>query len=148
VRLLLVPLLALAAALLAACGDTGEGGEVNVTLREWAIETDKDSLPEGPVELTIENDGEEDHELVIVKTDIPPEDLPILDDGSFDEDAPDVDVEQEVEDVESGDRTGRTYELDPGAYVFLCNLVEDIEGTETSHFDRGMRAAFTVTEDE
>lgn len=147
-RLLLV-LSAVAAALaLSACGDSGEGGEVKVTLSEWGITTDKESLPEGPIELTIENIGEREHELVIVSTDVPADDLPTKEDGSFDEDGADVDVKHEVEEIGDGDRTGRTYQLDPGKYVFLCNIVEDIDGEEVSHFASGMAVAFKVTEGE
>lgn len=147
----LLPLFALIAgsfALLAACGDSGTGGELDVKLDEWSITVDKETLPKGPIEFTIKNDGERKHEFLIVKTDIAPDDLPTNDDGSFDQDAPDVDVVREVEDLEDGDKTGRTYDLDAGEYAFICNRVEEIDGTETSHYAQGMRAGFTVTEED
>ncbi|MEX0683007.1 MAG: hypothetical protein WD904_10115 [Dehalococcoidia bacterium] len=144
----LVPLAAISLVLLAAaCGDEGEGGDVDVTLQEWSVETNKESLPEGPINLTIKNDGAREHELVIVRTDVAVDDLPTKDDGSFDEDAGGVDVEQEIEEIEDGEETGRTYTLDPGSYVLLCNIVENIDGTETSHFEQGMRTAFTITKE-
>jgi hypothetical protein len=134
-------------ALLAACGDQGEGGEVEVTLLEWSVATDVDTLPKGPIEITVENDGELEHELVIIRADIPANDLPTKDDGSIDEDAPGVDVEREIEDIGAGDRTGRTFELDPGSYVFACNIVSDVDGEETSHYANGMAVGFTITEE-
>jgi hypothetical protein len=134
--------------ILAACGSEGEGGEVEITLTEWSVETNKDSLPEGPIEFTVKNEGEREHELVIVRTDIPADELPAKDDGSLDEDAAGVDVEHEIEEIEDGDDAGRTYSLDPGAYVLLCNIVEEIDGEETSHYAQGMRTEFTITEDE
>lgn len=133
---------------LAACGGSGEGGEVDVTLKEWEIIVDRESVPEGPIEFTIENDGEETHEFVIIKTDIDPGDLPTADDGSVDEDAPDIDVLQEVEDIENGDKTGRTYELDPGNYALICNIVDENDGESVAHYSEGMYAGLEVAEEE
>jgi hypothetical protein len=147
VRLIVVLGAGAALALLAACGDEGEGGEVDVTLQEWSIETDVDTLPKGPIEITVENDGELEHELLIIQTDIAADDLPTKDDGSIDEGAPGVEVKREIEDISSGDRTGRTYELDPGSYVFACNIVSDVDGEEISHYANGMATGFTITEE-
>jgi len=133
--------------LLAACGDTGEGGSIDVRITEWEIGVDPGSVPEGPIEISIQNDGEETHELLVVRTDIELDELPVKDDGSFDEDAADLDVEQEIDDIEDGDSTGRTYELDAGRYVLLCNIVDEIDGEDVSHFNQGLREEFTV-EDE
>lgn len=146
-RLVITLLAAAAVAVLAACGDQGEGGEVNVTLSEWFVETDVDTLPKGPIEITIKNDGALQHELLIIKTDIPADELPTKNDGSIDEDAPGVDVEQEIEDIDSGDRTGRTYELDAGSYVLACNIVNEVDGEEVAHYEKGMATGFTITEE-
>lgn len=145
-RLLILPALALAALFVVACGDSGEGGKIEVTLTEWEISIDKDSVPRGPIDFTINNDGDETHEFVVIKTDIAADELQTTDDGSVDEDAPGIDVKQEVEDIESGDKTGRTYELDAGNYVLICNIV-DGEGEPTeSHYENGMRQGLTVEE--
>jgi len=146
-RLLFLLALTLTALILVACGDSGEGGKVEVTLSEWEVVIDKDSVPRGPIDFTITNDGDETHEFVIIKTGIAADELPTTDDGSVDEDAPDVDVQQEVEDIESGDRTGRTYELDAGSYVLICNLVDDEGETTESHYENGMRQGLTVEEE-
>lgn len=146
-RFLVLPAATAVLALFAACGSEGEGGEVDVTVTEWSVETNKESLPEGPIDFTIQNDGEREHELLIVRTDIAIDELPAKDDGSFDEDAAGVDVKEEIEDIEDGDETGRSYTLDPGAYILLCNIVEDIDDVETSHFEQGMATEFTITED-
>lgn len=147
-RFLVLPAAAALFALLAACGSEGEGGEVDVTLTEFSVETNKESLPEGPIDFTIQNDGQREHEVVIVRTDIAIDELPTNDDGSFDEDAAGVDVEEEIEEIEDGDETGRSYTLDPGAYILLCNIVEEIDDVETSHFAEGMATEFTITEEE
>jgi hypothetical protein len=133
---------------LVACGDEGEGGDLEVTLSEFSVEIDEESLEEGPITFDIDNQGEREHELLIVRTDVAADELPVNDDGSVDEDAGGVDVQQEIEEIESGDDTSRDYTLSPGAYVLLCNIVEEIDGTQTSHYAEGMHTEFTVTEQE
>jgi hypothetical protein len=144
VRLLFLLGVSIGAMALAACGDSGEGGAVSVTLKEWEVIVDKESVPEGPIDFTIKNDGEETHEFVIIKTDIDPGELPTADDGSVDEDAPDIDVKQEVEDIENGDKTGRTYDLESGSYALICNIVDEEDGQTESHYAQGMYAGLTV----
>jgi len=138
-------LLLLAALLISACSD--EGGEdttVKVTLTEFEVVADPDSAPEGDVTFEVDNEGEETHELVVVRTDFDAADLPTESDGSVNEGADGIDVIGETDEIDSGDSDSRVFNLDPGSYVLLCNLVEDDE----AHFERGMRAAFEVTEGE
>ncbi len=148
-RILVLPAAIFLVILLAACSSSGgEGGDLNVVLDEYSVVTDLDTLPEGPIKFDIKNDGELKHELLIVRSDIPGAELPTEDDGSFDEGAGGVDVEREVDDLEAGEKTSRSYTLDPGNYVLLCNIVEDIGGTETSHYAQGMWIELTITPDE
>jgi hypothetical protein len=150
VRFALIPAL-LAATLLAlsACGDEGEGGEVDIVLKEWSVEPSVPTLPEGPIVFNTENEGpDEDHELVIIKTDFAPDELPTNDDGTVDEDASGVDSEGEVREVEPGDDNSGTYTMDPGKYVLICNLKTDVDGQDTAHYAQGMYAAFIVTKSE
>ena len=93
----------LATLLMIGCSDTGGGGKLNVTLDEWSITLDKTSLPEGPIEFTIKNDGEKQHEFIILRTDIAPGELPTNDDGSANLDAPDLDELQTVEELDDGE---------------------------------------------
>lgn len=122
------------------------GTEVNVTLQEWAVIPDTQSVPAGSVTFIAENVGPMDpHELVVVKTDIPAADLPTRDDGAFDEDADGVEVIGEIEEFAVGLTESATWELEPGSYVLLCNLVEmEDEGVE-AHYQLGMWIDFEVT---
>ncbi len=147
-RILVLPAALVLVILLAACGSTGEGGDVDVTLDEYSVVTDVDSLPEGPIKFDIKNVGERDHELLIVRSDIPGGELPTEDDGSVDEGAAGVDVKHDIDEIDEGDETIRSFSLDPGNYVLLCNIVEDIDGTETSHYAKGMWTEFTITPDD
>ena len=149
-RFALIPaLLAATLITLSACGDTGEGGEVDVTLKEWSVEPSVDTLPDGAIIFNTKNEGpDQDHELVIIKTDFAADELPTKDDGSVDEEASGLDVEGTVREVEPGDENSGSYTLDPGKYVFICNRVNEIDGQKTAHYAQGMRAAFTVTASE
>ncbi len=147
-RFIVLPAALLLVVLLAACGSTGEGGDLDVTLDEYSVVTDVDSLPEGPIKFDIDNAGERDHELLIVRSDIPGGELPTEDDGSVDDGSAGVYVIYDIDDIDEGDETSRSFSLDPGNYVLLCNIVEDIDGTETSHYAQGMWTEFTITPDE
>jgi hypothetical protein len=129
------------------CSSDKEGGKLGVDLDEWSITIDKTSVPEGPIEFTIKNNGSLEHEVVIVRTDLEPDALPTKDDGSVDLDAPDVHEERSIEEIGDGDETGRTFSLDPGNYVLIDNKVEEVDGEETAYYGEGMYAGFTVTEE-
>ncbi len=147
-RFLVLPAALLLVILLAACSSTGTGGDLKVTLVEWSVVTDLQTLPEGPIKLDIKNDGAREHELLIVRSFIPGAELPTKDDGSLNEDAAGVDVKHDINGIEEGDKTSRSYTLDPGSYVLLCNIVEEIDGVQTSHYAQGMWTEFTVTAEE
>jgi uncharacterized cupredoxin-like copper-binding protein len=135
----------------AGCGDDDDGGEaagggeVNVVISEFTVEPDPDSVGAGEVTFVVDNQGGETHEFLVVDADSA-DDLPVDDDGAFDEAAFGEDkVLDEVEDIESGDTAELTLDLEAGTYVLLCNVVEEEESGEVeSHFMEGMHATFTV----
>ena len=132
-------------ALTAACGDDDGGEEVNVVLSDFVVEPEQDSADSGEITLVADNQGGETHEFLVVEADSA-DNLPVDDDGAFDEEAFGEDnMLGEVEDVESGDKEELTLDLDPGTYVLPCNVVEEEESGEMeSHFAEGMHATFTV----
>lgn len=126
----------------ASCGGEGEG-PVAVSLTEHEIEADPASVPAGEVTFDVSNDGEETHEIVVVSTDLAPDELPTADDGSFDEEQ--VEVVNEIEDIEAGADETLTVELEAGSYVLACNVVEEEDGETEAHYELGMHTAFDVT---
>jgi hypothetical protein len=73
------------------------------------------------------------------------ESLPVDKDGAFDEGkAATGSVIGEVEGFPAGERCEGTFDLTPGSYILLCNLVETENGKVESHFKEGMHAKFTV----
>ncbi len=140
-RIALLVATALPILLLTACGDEAKKSTVEVTLSEWQVAADPDSVPEGDVTFNVDNEGDETHELLVVRTDFDPAELPTKDNGSVDEGADGIDVVGETDDIDSGDDDSRIFELDAGNYVLMCNLVEDGE----SHYQMGMHTSFEVT---
>ena len=137
-----------------ACGD-GDNGDgngdtgtvVGVRLFEYSVLADPSSGPAGDVTFSAENEGPaENHELVIVRTDLAANALPTKDDGSVDEAGADIEVIGEIEEFAPGGTESQTFTLAAGSYVLICNIVHE-EGEETIvHYDRGMRRAFEVSE--
>jgi uncharacterized cupredoxin-like copper-binding protein len=158
-------LLVMAAGLLLACGggdDEEEGGhmaeghvaepgvvhpkpadatQVNVTLREWAVAPTQPAVKAGKVYFLAENTGpEHPHELVIIRTDVGPLDLP-LDDNKVPEDQ--VDMVDEIEEFAPHSSASLTVDLSAGKYLLICNITEE-DPAIGSHYKKGMVAALTV----
>ena len=146
--------------LLAGCGDdeqdsgatatprgtttaAGEGTEINVTLQEWSIIPETDSADAGEITFNVENIGPDDvHEVAIVKTELEPDSLPTVADGSVDEQGEGVEVIDEIEDFPVGETQSLTVDLEAGAYVLICNIYDEAEAE--AHYAEGMLTAFTV----
>jgi uncharacterized cupredoxin-like copper-binding protein len=125
---------------LAACGSgtSSQTGSVKATLTDHTIDLSSTRAKAGPVTFEIANDADTTtHELVVVKTDLPPDELPTDADGAMDEKGEGLTFVDEKEDIEPGARTSLTVDLQPGRYVVLCNL-ED-------HYAMGMYRSFDVT---
>jgi uncharacterized cupredoxin-like copper-binding protein len=125
------------------CGDEG-GTKVDVVLSEFVVEPDRDSVDAGEITFAVDNQGSETHEFLVVRADSA-DDLPVDQDGAFDEGSFDEDsLIGEAEDIEAGSDTELKLDLDSGTYVLLCNVVEEDEGEMESHFAEGMHAVLTV----
>jgi len=128
----------------ASTGTTG-GGAVDVTVQEFAILPSSASAPAGDVTFNVTNTGpEETHEFVVIKTDLAATGLPTKADGSVDEEAEGLEGIDEIEDIAVGDTPSLTVSLEPGSYVFICNIVDEQGGKTVAHYQQGMAAAFTV----
>ena len=128
-------------------GDGGGGSApvVNVTLQEFEVSPQPDSVAAGQVTFRATNNGpEDDHEMVVIKTDLAADELPTKDDGSVDEDGDGIDIIGEIEEFPVGETQELEVDLDAGAYVLICNVVEEDNGQTESHYQEGMRTAFTV----
>jgi uncharacterized cupredoxin-like copper-binding protein len=129
---------------LSGCG--GGGGTVNVALQEWAVVPAVASVEHGKVTFAATNKGPEDaHELVVFKTDLGVRDLPANADGKVDEEGAGLTMIGEIEEFDPGKTGSATFDLTPGRYVLVCNIVSDEpDGTKESHYRLGMSTEFTV----
>jgi len=124
-------------------GATGSKTTVEVSEQEFAILPASDSAPAGDVTFNVTNTGpDEVHEFVVLSTDLSPDALPTNKDESADEEGAGIEPVDEIEDIAVGDTATLTVSLDPGSYVFICNIVD--EDTGDSHYHQGMRVGFTV----
>jgi uncharacterized cupredoxin-like copper-binding protein len=130
---------------LVAAGCGGGGEDVDITLQEFAIGAVPSSVRAGSVTFNIENKGPDDtHEFVVIRTDLDPTALPTEENGSVSETGEGMEVVDEVEEIPVGDTPTLTIDdLTAGSYVLICNIYDEAE--KESHYQEGMRTAFTVS---
>lgn len=128
---------------LAACGDgvstlpTVVGNEVSGSLREWAVQVDRESASVGEVTFSITNEGSIEHEFLVVKTEFADGKIPLTGE-QFLEEAPGIDVIDEIAEFPAGETASLTVSLEGGSYQLVCNL--------PGHYKAGMHTPFTVIE--
>jgi hypothetical protein len=124
---------------------SGEATTVSARLSEYTILPDPASGTAGSVTFEAENVGGTAHELVVIKTDLAMDALPTAADGSVDEGGAGIEVIGEIEEFDAMSSESGTFELEAGAYVLICNVVDEAaDGTTTSHYAEGMTVAFPV----
>jgi uncharacterized cupredoxin-like copper-binding protein len=118
-------------------------GDVAVTLQEWAVVPAPATATAGDVTFTITNSGPEDeHEFVVIRTDLDPGALPTDSTGAVDEAGAGIEVVDEVEEIAVDQSEELTVNLTAGNYVLICNIFDETENE--SHYQMGMRIAFDV----
>jgi uncharacterized cupredoxin-like copper-binding protein len=116
---------------------TPRGTPVNVLLDDFRVRMDTAVVSAGTVNFRLLGQGPTTHEFIVVRTDRPPDKLPLQPDGlTVNEEAPGVELVDEAEGLDIDDRQTLDLRLAPGHYVMYCNL----EG----HYLGGMYAALTV----
>lgn len=131
------PLLVACAALLSACG----AQTLTVTETEYTLTLSQSTARPGDVTFTVANSGHEGHELVLFKTSLAPDQLPLITntDGTtkVDESSSQLTpITPEVKDISAGTTKSATMHLDAGSYVLICNVPD--------HYKGGMHAPLTV----
>jgi hypothetical protein len=102
-------------------GDDAPAGEVvEVELVEWAVNAPAE-ITGGTVSFNVTNIGENSHEFTIVRGESY-ESLPLLGNGAVDEAALGDDFLGRTETFDAGSTITATFDLEPGSYVFLCNI--------------------------
>jgi len=132
-----VILATVAALSFAACGDSGTGHNIGVTLTDFEVDADTSTVEAGEITFAIDNDASQVHEFVVVRSDLAPSALPLDEDGLVDERGEGLEFVDEVEDLQASESATLTVSLTRGTYFLLCNLPD--------HFAQAMHTTFTVT---
>ena len=106
---------------------------VPITLTEWSLVTDSAVAPPGSVLFDVTNAGTMEHQLVIVRTSLAANALPVSG-GAVD--VANLEVVGEIGTLPRGDRDREAFLLQAGAHVLICNI--------PGHYEAGMRLGFTV----
>jgi uncharacterized cupredoxin-like copper-binding protein len=116
------------------------GTLIKASVADFSIKLDRSTVPAGKMTFSVANVGPSFHEFVILKTDHPAGNLPIIKQEGYmraAEDARgDVNV-AELGGIKVGSSKDLTTTLKPGHYAIVCNL--------PMHYKMGMWTAFTVT---
>ncbi len=134
-----------AGALVAGCGadisDVAGGNASSTNMvtgyeREWKVVADHKTIKAGEVTFTFTNQGSIQHELLVIRTDLPVGQIPIGADGKFDEANPKAINVGESGEYDAGKTSTFKVKLDPGKYQLVCNI--------PNHYKNGMHISFTV----
>jgi uncharacterized cupredoxin-like copper-binding protein len=140
--------LALGALAIAGPSDARSARVVSVLLDDGVLDADRGAVRAGSVTLLARNTGAQEHELALLRTDLPADRLPVGLSGVRYAGAGRLVVgtahgHAHVADrghpghIAPGGRDRVRVDLTPGRYVLLCNL--------PGHYAAGQRAALTVT---
>ena len=130
--------------LMTACG-TGETESaeaasdqtISATLGEFSVSLDRSSVPAGEAVFTIKNEGAIEHELVVMKTDLAADELPVSGDVVEEDGIPGAEETLfEAEEIEPGSTVELRGELTSGDWVVICNL--------PGHYGKGMATSIHV----
>jgi uncharacterized cupredoxin-like copper-binding protein len=117
------------------------GDSIAVTLKQWSVvpSATAASSAGGAVTFTVTNRGTIPHEFVVLRTDTRAAAIPVSsyegEAGRLDEDTAGENV-GETGDLDPGTVKTLALRLQPGHYVFFCNL--------PGHYGNGMHTDFTV----
>ena len=123
--------------LVAACANSAaeapSGSQVVATLTDYKITVTVPSMKAGTIKIGVRNLGAMEHSFQVLKTDLPPDKLPV--DGASAKAKEDGKV-GEIASIAVGKSAAVPLDLTPGKYVFICNIA--------SHYQLGMHTGFTV----
>ncbi len=103
-----------------------------VGLAEWSVTPGNRTVSAGPITIVAANEGKTAHDLVIVRTDAGPKELPVAGDRS---DESKIKIIGRFQEFKSGEKE-KQFALEPGNYLLICNL--------PTHYELGMAAQLVV----
>jgi hypothetical protein len=126
----------------AAAGCDGRGwsdeqpiGTVDITMAEYSLTATPAEVEAGTIELVAANEGHIFHEVVVVRWDGDPGTLPQNEAGGADQVQFGDDEVGRIFDFVAGTTCTAAFDLGPGTYALICNLVDD---GFNPHYSQGM----------
>jgi uncharacterized cupredoxin-like copper-binding protein len=123
----------------------GEATAVDVSLGDFFVVAEPASVPAGTVTFVATNNTTEcciGHEIVVMRTDLPLEDLPVTGTGAVDEMGEGIEVIGATAKLSPGSTKELTVDLEAGRYGLVCNIY--VEELRESHYQKGMWSEFIV----
>jgi uncharacterized cupredoxin-like copper-binding protein len=117
---------------------TPKGALVNVRMDDYKLEPSFETVPAGFVTFRVDNPSPSTHELVVARTSVAADALPLRANGiAVNEDSKKIRAVADVGEIRLNTTHDLTLKLKAGHYVLFCNL----EG----HYRGGMYATVEVT---
>ena len=116
---------------------------LHVFIEEWKIHADRFQVGAGHLHLSITNQGQQVHDLMIMRTTQRFDILPMKRQGGIDQREA-GEVVGHLKGIQPGSKRELQLELKPGYYALVCNRVQYEAGGVQRHYARGMRAPLFV----
>ena len=118
--------------------ESGAGGTVMVVERDFQITLNPSTVAAGDVTFNVRNDDPDEHQFVVLRTDLPAGGLPLDERGfAVDESADGLALVGRIPAIAGGTAESVTIALESGRHVVICNV--------PGHYDLGMVTVLAVT---
>ena len=113
----------------------GTPGAIVATESEWKIQLSNDTVSSGENTFRINNAGTQEHEFVVIRTDVAADKLPV-ENGEVTLDASGLSAIGKKQGIAAGQTVDLPLTLTTGTYVLICNI--------PGHYQQGMHVELTV----
>ena len=108
---------------------------VNVTISDGSMQVDQSSVPAGPVTFQVSVEGDLDHEINVLKTQLDPKSLPEGTEPGVVDEAAVGDKAGEIEDIPPDMPQQDTFTVTSGRFVVFCNVAGHYAKGEVATLD-------------
>ncbi len=120
--------------------------EVNVRMFEWTVDVDVESVAAGAITFNAANIGGAPHDLLVIRSDLAIDALPVISGGAVNEASSLIAVVGKIDVFDPGFARSAVFDLEPGVYALVCNTVDETDTGPRSHYQEGMWVELIVTE--
>lgn len=119
-------------------GDGRNATVIGVNEFEYSIQLNTKTAPEGPMTFDLRNTGSLAHQFLLLKTDLPSDELPLAEStGQVNENSDELELIVKLPAYTHEEAPTFNLNVEPGHYALICNL--------QGHYARGMHIDFVVS---